>query len=293
MRMATRVRVCAVAGAILLAAAPGEAQAPKNAPATSPPARNDFALPIEIDFDYGAANGDAIISRILPLVAIPLGERWKLVNLTLAVVADAPGGVPGRPGNPEPVPGPNVFGLGDLTDAVLFTPPTGSPRFVWGFGPAFTFPIATDARLGSGKWSAGPAFRVAWRPGKWNLGGIFVYLRSYAGDADRSDVDQLMIRGLIRRQLGNGWYLTSNPIITANGSVPSGQRWLVPLGGGIGKRLAIGSSEIAVAVHAYANVIKPDGAPDGLFRFDVVIPIPRGLRRAPAGSIASHLEPGR
>jgi hypothetical protein len=281
-----------VAGVLLTAATSG-AQDPPSAATKSPPAKNAFALPIEMDFDYGAANGDALITRFLPLVAVPLGERWKLINLTLAVVADAPGGVPGSPGNPEPVPGPNVFGLGDLTDAVLFTPPTGSSRFVWGFGPAFTFPIATDARLGSGKWSAGPAFRVAWRPGKWNLGGLFVYLRSYAGDADRGDVEQLLIRGLIRRQLGNGWYLTSNPIITANGNAPSGQRWLVPLGGGIGKRLAIGSSEIAVAVHAYANVIKPDGAPDGLLRIDFVVPIPRGLRRAPTGPSASLVESRR
>ena len=270
--------VWGLAAAFSLATTPGGAQGQPSQPSKVPPPQRDFALPIEMDFDFGAANGDALITRFLPLVAVPLGERWKLINLTLAVVADAPGGVPGSPGNPEPVPGPNVFGLGDLTDAVLFTPPTGSSRFVWGFGPAFTFPIATDARLGSGKWSAGPAFRVAYRPGKWNLGGIFVYLRSYAGDADRGDVEQLLIRGLIRRQLGNGWYLTSNPIITANGRAPSGQRWLVPLGGGIGKRFAIGSSEVAVSLHAYANVVKPDGAPDGLVRVDFVLPIPRGLR---------------
>ena len=276
--MFRRVRVCAIAGAILLAAAPGEAQAPQSAPAGSPTPRRDFALPIEIDFDYGAANGDAIISRLIPAVAIPLGERWKLLNLTLAVIADAPGGVPGRPGNPEPVPGPNVFGLGDLTNAVFLTPPTRSERFVWGFGPAFTFPIATDDVLGSGKWSAGPAFRVAYRPGKWNLGAMAVYLWSYAGDADRGDVEQLMIRALIRRRLGGGWYLTSNPIITANANASPGQRWVLPLGGGLGKRFAVGSSEIAVAVHAYVNVIKPDGAPDGLFRLDVVVPIPRSLR---------------
>jgi hypothetical protein len=263
---------------LLLTAATSRAQDPQGAPAKSPPAKNDFALPFEMDFDFGAANGNALITRFLPLVAVPLGERWKLINLTLAVVADAPGGVPGRPGNPEPVPGPKVFGLGDLTDAVFFTPPTGSKSFVWGFGPAFTLPIATDEVLGSGKWSAGPAFRVAYRPGKWNLGGVFVYLRSYAGDADRGDVEQLLIRALIRRRLGGGWYLTSNPIITANGSAPSGQRWLVPLGGGIGKRFDVGGSPLAVAVHAYANVIKPDGAPNGLFRVDVVVPIPRGLR---------------
>lgn len=128
--------------------------------------RQEFALPIEFDFDYGADNGPAVISRIVPLFSFPLGERWRLINLTLAVVANAPGGVPGRPGNPDPAPAGTEFGLGDLTDAVFFTPPTRSDRLVWGFGPAVTLPIATDGALGSGKWSAGPAFRLAYRPGR-------------------------------------------------------------------------------------------------------------------------------
>lgn len=85
----------------------------------------------------------------------------------------------------------------------------------------------------------------------------------------------MLVRALVRRQLGGGWYLTCNPIITANWKASSGQRWLVPVGGGIGKRFEIGSK--AVAVHSYFNVIKPEGAPDGLLRIDVVVPIP--LRR--------------
>ena len=243
------------------------------------PRRREFALPIEVDVDYGAENGTAVISRLLPLVAVSLWERWRLINLTLAVVANAPGGVPGRPGNPEPVPSEPVFGLGDLTDAAFFTPPGGSDKFVWGIGPAVSIPIATDAALGSGKWSAGPAFRVAYRPGPWNLGAVFVNLTSFAGDPMRGDVDQLLIRGLIRRQLGGGWYFTYNPIITANWNASSGERWLVPIGGGIGKRFTIGSRVFAVSGHAYFNVIKPEGAPDGLFRVDVVLPIPLGARR--------------
>ena len=236
--------------------------------------RQEFALPIEFDFDYGADNGPAVISRIVPLFSFPLGERWRLINLALAVVANAPGGVPGRPGNPEPAPAGTVFGLGDLTDAVFFTPPTRSDRFVWGFGPAVTLPTATDGALGSGKWSAGPALRVAFRPGPWNLGAVIVNLGSFAGDPVRGDVHQLLIRGLVRRQLGGDWYFTYNPIITANWNASSGNRWLVPVGGGIGKRFYVGSRVFAVAGHAYFNVIRPDGAPNGLFRIDIVLPIP-------------------
>jgi hypothetical protein len=245
----------------------------------SKPPRIEITFPIEFDFDYGASNGDAVISRYVPLLTFPLGERWKLSNLTLAVVASAPGGVPGRPGNPEPMPGKHVFGLGDLTNGLIFTPPTRSTKLVWGFGPAVSFPIATDARLGSGKWSLGPGFRFAYRPGPWNLGAIVVNLTSVAGDPDRADVNQLLVRGLIRRELGGEWYFTYSPIITANWNASSGQRWLVPLGGGIGKSFQLGSKPVALSVHAYLNAIKPEGAPDGLIRVDFILPIPRSLLR--------------
>ena len=54
---------------------------------------------------------------------------------------------------------------------------------------------------------------------------------------------------------------------------------LIPLGAGIGRRFEISSISVALAVHYYHHVIKPDGAPDGLFRLDFIIPVPAGLQR--------------
>ena len=170
------VRVLGTLLVFLLTGVAAPAQADKepdqesqaSGPPPTPPAI-EVTVPIEFDFDYGASNGKAFINRYAPLLAVPLGRQWKLINLTLAIVARAPGGVPGRPGNPDPVPGEETFGLSDLTNAVFFTPPA-TERLVWGFGPIVTFPIATDPALGSQKWSAGPAFRIAYRPGPWNLG---------------------------------------------------------------------------------------------------------------------------
>jgi hypothetical protein len=162
----------------------------------------------------------------------------------------------------------------------FFTPPPPSKRFVWGFGPAVGFPISTDDILGRGKWLTGPALRFAYRPGEWNLGALIVNLWSFAGDSNRKDVNQLLVRGLIRRKLGDGWYFTSNPIITANWKAESGQQWLIPLGSGIGRRFEISSISVALAVHYYHHVIKPDGAPVGLFRLDFIIPVPAGLQKS-------------
>lgn len=239
-----------------------------------------FALPVEAEFDSGAPNGNASFLRFLPVYSFSLKSDWRLINLNLITLADAPGGVPGRPGNPNPDPADTdkVFGLSDIIHASFFTPPS-TGKFIWGLGPMLGIPTATDTVLGSGKWAAGVAARLTFRSGAWNLGAIAGNRWSFAGDEDRADVNQLMIRGAIRRQLPNNWYFVSAPIITANWNASSGQKWLVPVGGGFGKVFEINSEPWAWSIQAYANVIKPDGAPDWAARFAVVIAIPSQLLR--------------
>jgi hypothetical protein len=243
-----------------------------------PEDRAFFSLPMELDLDSGADNGDAAILRLTPLYKIPLTENWSLVNLEMLVLADAPGGVPGRPGNPEPEKGDKTFGLADFTH-VSFLTPENTGDFSYGFGFMATLPIATDDVLGSDKWSAGPSFRLVYRTGPWSLGMLGGNQWSYAGDGKRGDINQLMLRGAFRRQLDNNWYLVSAPIITANWDADSGKRWMVPLGGGIGKVFSSGSNDWALSLQAYANAIKPDGAPDWVVRFAIAAPIPESIFR--------------
>lgn len=234
-------------------------------------AQRVWVLPIEIDVDSGAPNGDAIISRFVPLNSLIVREKWKLVNLAMVTVADAPGGRPGTPGNPEPIPGPNVFGLGDLTDAVLYTRTT--PKgLMWGAGVAVGLPIATDDRLGSGKWQAGPAVRLGIKAGAWRFGLLAANRWSVAGDSDRADVNQLLMRGLVRRTLGEKWFFIYGPIMTANWNAAAGQKWVVPVGGGFGRSFDFKPTSLNASLQAYANVVKPDGAPDWVLRIGLTFP---------------------
>ena len=127
-------------------------------------ARGFFALPLELDFDSGAANGDANILRIMPLYTFPVLEKWKLVNLSIITLADAPGGIPAFPGDPGVD---QSAGVSDLIHASFVTP-HHSGDFIWGIGAMLALPTATDDSLGSGKWAAGPAVRVTYRKGPWN-----------------------------------------------------------------------------------------------------------------------------
>jgi hypothetical protein len=233
-----------------------------------------FALPVEIDSDHGATNGDATIYRLMPLYGRPSKENWKIIHLDLLMFADTPGGIPGQPGNPDSEPGQRVFGFGDWIHAAFYTPPSaGNPVLV--VVAMVSIPTATDKRLGSGKWTAGPAFRFSYKTGHWNLGFFGGQRWSFAGSDNRKAVSQLMIRGTVRRTLPNNWYFVSAPIITANWNRPE-KKWLVPLGGGIGKVYRIGSNPWAFSLQGYYNVIKPDGAPDWSVRFSVVAAIPLG-----------------
>jgi hypothetical protein len=110
---------------------------------------------------------------------------------------------------------------------------------------------------------------------KWGTyGGLVRQLWSFAGDDDRSNVNQTLIEPFLNFNLDKGWYLITDMIVTANWNADSNQRWTVPLGGGIGKLFKIGKQPINSRIEAYYNVEKPDGAPDWqlLFTFQFLFP---------------------
>jgi hypothetical protein len=257
--------------ALLAVAVPVTAQ--EQAPGGLRAPSRSFALPMEIEHDFGAANGEATIFRFLPLWSVSLSESWRLVNLELVTLADAPGGVPGGPIDPNPTPGGRAFGLSDLIHGSFLTP-EDQETFIWGAGLILGIPTATDEVLGSGKWAAGPAVRLTFRTGPWNLGAIAGQRWSFAGDDSRPDLNAMIIRGTFRFQLPGRWYLVSAPIITSNWNAPSTERWLVPVGGGPGLTFEVGEHRWATSLQAYWNAIRPEAAPEWALRLQLIAAIP-------------------
>jgi hypothetical protein len=238
--------------------------------------RSYFTVPFEFEGDYGAANGNALFMRIMPLWQNPVREKWRLTHLDLITLAQAPP-LPGNPIAPEPVPGSGtVTGLSDLLHVTVWEP-RHNGAFTWGVGTVLSIPTATDPALGSGKWAAGPAARVVYRTEHWSLGAVFGQRWSYAGDSDRAEVSSFILRGAIRRPMHNGWYFVSAPIINANWNRSSGNRWLVPVGGGFGKAFKINRHPWAFSVQAYYNAARPEGAPEWSLRLGFVGHVPQAL----------------
>ena len=244
-----------------------------------------ISLPFQnnTNFDIGRSDNPQNVLNIQPVIPIQLNADWNLISrLILPVISQPPFFSGSELQQLEAFLGPSIgdtqFGLGDFNPAFFFSPrkPIVLSRgvsAVWGAGPVFAFPTATDDRLGTDKWSAGPTFVVfvSDEPAHLTYGFLINNLWSYAGPDQTtlrtpsgpltvkvSDVNAMLLQPFLNYNLPKGWYLTSAPIITANWEADDDNRWTIPIGGGIGRIFKIGSQPINASLQAYYNIVTPD-----------------------------------
>jgi hypothetical protein len=238
------------------------------------PVSSMYSLPLKLTADFGAPNGSAYFVNANPVIPVTVGD-WNLISRALIPAwVSVDGFIEGTSQIPEGVAtGERKSGLGDINYSLFFSPNKTKP-FIWGVGPSITLPTANEDQLGSGKWSAGPTGVILVQPGWGTYGGLVRHLWSFAGDDDRSGVNQTLIEPFLNYNLPHGWYLITDMIITANWYTDSDNRWTVPLGGGAGKLFKIGKLPINSRIEAYTNVVKPDGGPDWqlIFTFQLLFP---------------------
>ena len=223
-----------------------------------------ISLPFKFSFDYGAENGDATILNVQPVYPITKGD-WNYVSRLILPIASVDGPI-STSENPNPSGAGSASGLGD-TNYSLYLSPVKYGKVIWGAGPSLMMPTASDDQLGSGKWSAGITAVALTQP-KWgSLGILGRHLWSFAGESNRSDVNQSLIEPFANYNLDAGWFLITDMVITANWEAPSNQRWTVPVGGGIGRIFKIGKQPINSRIEAYYNVARPDAAPEWSWSF--------------------------
>jgi hypothetical protein len=239
------------------------------------PVSSMYSLPLKLTADFGAGDGSAYFFNANPVIPVTLGN-WNLISRALIpVVVSVDGKIAGTPGIPENEPSDNrKTGIGDINYSLFFSP-ADAAKFIWGIGPSVNLPTAGSDALGSGKWSAGATGVVLVQPGWGTYGGLVRQLWSFAGDSDRADVNQSLIEPFVNYNLPNGWYLIADPILTANWEADkAGDRWTVPIGGGVGKLFKIGNLPINSRIEAYYNIAKPDNGPDWqtVFTFQMLFP---------------------
>jgi hypothetical protein len=106
-------------------------------------------------------------------------------------------------------------GLGDTILLQAFAP-ADTGENVWGIGPTWIFPTATDDSLGGEKWAVGPT-AIGFHLGeKWVIGGVLQHWWDFAGDDDRADVNLTDFQYVLRYKINPFFQIGTGPNIQYN-----------------------------------------------------------------------------
>jgi hypothetical protein len=213
-----------------------------------------ISLPFQNNTDFGLEPGNHYknVLNVQPVVPVGLGPKVNMIVRTIIPIVSMPGQAIGA-GDVR------INALGDIALSLFFTPAKPG-KLIWGVGPAIVMPTATDSRIASAKWSAGPSVIALIQPKGWTFGALAQNTWSYAGWG-ANEVNSFYSQVFITRNLPKGWYVNTAPIITANWNAPAGQQWLVPLGAGVGKLFRIGKQPFNAQAGYYYFVVSADQGP--------------------------------
>jgi hypothetical protein len=246
---------------------------------TQNPVADLISVPFQNNWNFNAGfhhNKTIYILNIQPVIPIRITDEWNVITRIITPVINQPSLAPGIS---------SATGLGDINPTV-FLSPAKPGEVIWGVGPTFTFPTASDRLLGSGKWSMGPSGVALTIQGPWVFGALMNNQWSFAGWGDKP-VNAMLLQWFVNYNLPDGWYLTTSPIVTADWKADrAGDVWTVPLGGGVGKLFRLGQIlpleghpiaklPINTQLAAYGNVAKPEFGPEWQLRFQVQFLFPK------------------
>ena len=141
--------------------------------------------------------------------------------------------------------GNSEFGLSDAVASAFFSPAEPKNGLVWGIGPVFLIPTATDNLLGTQKFGVGPTGLILKQTNGWTYGALVNQIWSVAGNKDRSDVSQLFLQPFLTYNYKSGAGLGINAEITQNWKASTTSAFINPTVSGVTK---LGTQIISMAV---------------------------------------------
>lgn len=233
----------------------------------SNPIASLISVPFQFNYDHGFGpnHGDRETLNIQPVIPFSLNEDWNVISRTI---------VPLTWQNDVAGPSGSQFGLGDTLQSLFFSPknPT-SGGIIWGVGPVFLLPTATDKLLGGDKWGAGPTFVLLTQDGPWTYGALGNHIWSFAGPEDRQDFSSSFIQPFLSYTTRDAWTFGLNTESTYDWKAHD---WAVPINLTVSKLVTVNKQPISLTAGVRYWAIAPDNGSNGLgFRVGLTFLFPK------------------
>ena len=250
---------------LALAACALQAQEADLAQKLANPISDLISLPIQSNFDFnvGLGEGEVWRTNIQPVIPFGISEDWNVISRTILPVVDQQGLA--LSGDAL-----DATGLGDLTQSFFFSPKEGS--IIWGVGPVFLIPTATDDLLGTEKWAAGPTAVLLKQSGPWTVGMLANHLWDFAGDDGRDPINATLLQPFLSYILPAKTTLTLNTESTYDWE---NEQWTVPINFQVSQMLKIGDLPMQAFVGARYYAEGPENGPDWGIRFGLTFLFPK------------------
>jgi hypothetical protein len=225
------------------------------------PVADLISVPFQNNTTYNIGPNDRAANtlNIQPVIPVHLSEDVLLISRIIVPIVYQP---------TLTSPGGGTSGVGDANPTFFLSP--GRPgKLIWGVGPVFLLPTATQTAIGTGKWSVGPSAVGLLQTKHWTVGALANQVWSFAGLDNRSSVSLITVQYFVNYNLPHAWYLSSSPILTFNWKASAGNEWTVPFGGGVGKILRLGKLPLNGEVQGYYNLRSADATEIGSWQIRI------------------------
>ncbi len=219
------------------------------------PIANLISVPFQYNYDCCIGELDAEYSKlnIQPVIPVSVSEDWNLITRTIMPVMDFQAAFPGLD---------SEFGLGDTLQSFFLSPKSTKSGIIWGVGPAFLWPTATERALGTGKLGVGPTAVILKQQSGWTYGALANQVWSYAdasGGEFMPEVNQAYLQPFITYTWKDSTSLTFDMEATFDWEAGENS---IPLNLVVSRIYHLGHQPVQLGVGGRAYLDGPDGGPD-------------------------------
>ena len=227
-----------------------------------------ISVPLQLNYDHDFSPGDEgkrWLLNVQPVIPISISENWNVISRTIVPFIDLEDVIPGDD---------HESGTGDVTQSLFFSPkePTKS-GLIWGAGPAFLLPLASEDALGADKLGIGPTGVVLKQQGPWTYGGLANHIWSVAGGGCQ-EISSTFLQPFLAYTTPTAWTFALNTESTYDWRRDD---WSVPINATVAKLIRLGKLPVSLTGGVRYWAEEQDNGPQGWgLRFVLTFLFPKG-----------------
>lgn len=228
----------------------------------SNPVSSLISVPFQLNYDEGlGAGGHRFTLNIQPVIPFSLSDDWNLISRTILPVI----------WQEDVIASSSQNGFGDIVQSLFLSPANPGPGgVIWGVGPVFLLPTASDPALGADTFGAGITGVVLKQDGPWTYGALANHMWDVDGPAD---INATFFQPFLAYAGANNWTYTVNSETTYDWIADEAS---VPVNLLASKLVRIGNRPVSFAFGVRRYLDSTTGGPSGWgARFAVTLMFPK------------------